>query len=484
MSSWLQASNWLVMLPEMIIAFFALIILLVAAFTKDSEAPYPESLAITGLALAFISSYYIPEGVGYYGQVAVDSVSRTAFSIAILGGMLVLGVVPSQFGTDTMRSETSALVLFSLCGVGFMVTAQHLIMLFLGIELLSLPLYIMAGMRTRDPRSREAALKYFIVGAFASALMLFGMAIYLGANGDLLMNHFALSFQKNAVPPTLIFFAGWILISTAMLFKLGAVPFHMWVLDVYQGSPSSITAFMTFAPKIAAFFALAKMWPLGSESGLSTPISMMYLLSFLTMTAGNMMALMQRNIKRMLAYSSIAHGGYMLMAFLISGTEGIHALLFYLAVYALMNIGAFTVITLVAPSRDPELSIISLSGLAKTHTYLAVALAICLFSLTGLPPFGGFMAKFFLIKAVLASGNVYIALAAIFNSLLSAYYYLRVVLVMTTREPLAADSDELISPSAGFTSIGLSSRIALAVAIIGVVISGISPDFFARIISL
>lgn len=478
MSTWLLASNWLVMLPEIILAFFALIILLVAAFSKEETSASPEGLATVGLVLAFVSGFYIPQGMGYFGQVSIDVFTRTALSIGILGGILVLGVFPSQFGKDSIRAEVAALVLFSICGLGFMVSAQHLIMLFLGLELLSLPLYIMAGMRTKDAKSREAALKYFIVGAFASALMLFGMALYLGAHGDLSMKHFAEVFQKgSSVQPTPIFYAGWILIAIAMLFKLGAVPFHMWVLDVYQGAPSSVTAFMTFAPKVAAFFALMKIWPLGAEPGFSSPVSMIYFLSILTMTAGNVMALMQRNVKRMLAYSSIAHAGYMLMAFLISGPDGRYALMFYLAVYALMNVGAFTVITLVSPVRDPDLSIVSLSGLAQTQAPLAIAFSICLFSLTGLPPFGGFMAKFFLIKAVIASGNGLIALVAIINSFLSAYYYLRIVLVMTTKEPVP-------NSSLGIPALGLYSRVVLIIAIIGVVISGISPDFFAKIIAL
>jgi len=262
-----------------------------------------------------------------------------------------------------------------------------------------------------------------------------------------------------------------------MLFKIGAVPFHMWVLDVYQGAPSSVTAFMTFAPKVAAFLVLLKIWPIGWETGFTNSIPLVYFLSMLTMTAGNFMALVQRNVKRMLAYSSIAHAGYMLMAFLVTGREGRYALLFYLGVYALANIGAFAAITIVSPKKDPDLSIVSLSGLVKIHAPLAVAFSICLFSLTGLPPFGGFMAKFFLLKAVINSGNGAIAVVAILNSLLAAYYYLRLVLVMTAKEPTA-------NSSMGQFPLGLGSRIVLALAILGVIVSGLTPDIFSLVIRL
>jgi len=478
MNVWFQASNAFVTLPEMIVALTAITILLAAAFTKESDSPRPEALAIACLVLAFLSTFYAPVGPGFFGQVFVDSLSRSAFSIVLLGAILVMGILPTQFGKDTIRCEASALILFSLCGVGLMVSGQHLMTLFLGLELLSIPLYILAGLRTSDQKSRESALKYFILGAFASALILFGMALLLAETGSLSIANFFDYFKANSTfHPTQIFYAGWILVSIGMLFKIGAVPFHMWVLDVYQGAPSSVTAFMTFAPKVAAFLVLLKIWPIGWETGFTNSIPLVYFLSMLTMTAGNFMALVQRNVKRMLAYSSIAHAGYMLMAFLVTGREGRYALLFYLGVYALANIGAFAAITIVSPKKDPDLSIVSLSGLVKIHAPLAVAFSICLFSLTGLPPFGGFMAKFFLLKAVINSGNGAIAVVAILNSLLAAYYYLRLVLVMTAKEPTA-------NSSMGQFPLGLGSRIVLALAILGVIVSGLTPDIFSLVIRL
>ncbi|MBI3037661.1 NADH-quinone oxidoreductase subunit N [bacterium] len=473
MINWLATSNCLVLFPEMILALTALVILLVAGFSKRKDNPLPEGLAISGMLLALLSIGYSPHGGGFSGQVLVDSTGHSGLAIAILGGILVLGIIPTQFGNEPFRAEASILILLSLCGVGLMVSAHHLVTLFLGLELLSLPLYILAGMRTRDPKSREAALKYFLAGAFASALMLFGMALYSGGTkGSLSMEH--VSTLLTEFQHSYLFLAGWTLISIGMLFKLGAVPFHMWVLDVYQGAPSSVTAFMTFAPKIAAFLVLSRIWPFSQGGDFLTKA--IWVFAIITMSAGNCMALVQRNLKRMLAYSSIAHAGYMLMAFLASPNEGRAALLFYLGVYALMNIGAFTVITLVSPVRDPDLTIISLSGLGRSQGVLAIALSICLFSLTGLPPFGGFMAKFFLLRAVVSSDQIFIAVIAVLNSLLSAYYYLRVVLIMVTRDPLPESQPASLLPG------GLGSRFVLAFALIGVLLTGLLPDLFRAVL--
>ena len=348
----------------------------------------------------------------------------------------------------------------------FMAASAHLIMLFLGLEVMSIAVYVLAGLFREDARSNEASLKYLILGSFASGFLLFGMAfLYGAAGGTLYLDELpkALAGHTFARPMTLLAIG---LLIVGFGFKVAAAPFHMWTPDVYEGAPTSVTAFMAVGVKAAAFAAFARVFFLAFPAMKMDWNMMLWVLAVATMTIGNVCAIAQTNIKRMLAYSSIAHAGYLLVALVSASQLGAVSLLYYLLAYTLMNLGAFGVVILVGRKKDSYLNIYDYSGLGFQHPALGAAMALFMFALAGMPPTAGFVGKFYIFSAAVQSGFIWLTIIGVMNSLVSMYYYLRIT-VLIYMKPAEADLGP-VTFSPGLTAV-------LAVTAAGVMLIGIFP---------
>jgi NADH-quinone oxidoreductase subunit N len=332
------------------------------------------------------------------------------------------------------RGEYYTLMLFSIAGMMPMAQAGDLIVVFLALELLSIPLYVLAAFDRPKPESEEAGLKYFLLGAFATGFIVYGTALVFGATGTTSLSGIVAFVTQNGTPGMLLTI-GAALILVGLGFKIAAVPFHMWTPDVYQGSPTSVTAFMAAGAKIAGFAALLRVFATAFPSIAADMTGVLWVVSAATMILGNLLAISQTNIKRMLAYSSIAHAGYILMAFVPYGNpavaqQSVAAGLFYLVAYALTNFGTWGVVIALERAEGRGLEIKDYAGLGRKYPALAAAMTIFMFSLIGLPPTLGFVGKFYLFSSVIAGGFYGLAIIGVLTSLVSAYYYLRVVVTM------------------------------------------------------
>ncbi len=335
------------------------------------------------------------------------------------------------------RGEYYVLLMFSISGMMLMSMSSDLIMIFLALELLSIPLYVMAGIAVPRESSEEAAIKYFLLGSYSSGFLVFGTALVYGSNGSTSLKAIVSAVQAGQYSAPLML-AGAALILVGLGFKVAVVPFHMWTPDVYQGAPSSVTAFMAVGAKAAGFAALLRVFGLAFPVLSEDLVPILWGLSALTMILGNFAAIAQRNIKRMLAYSSIAHAGYIMMALVPLGKENVSAdavasALFYLVAYAFTNFAAWAVVIALEKSGERGLELEDYAGLGQKHPALAAVMAVAMFSFTGVPPTLGFVGKFFLFRTVLEGGFVGLALIGVLTSLVSAYYYLRVVVIMYMR---------------------------------------------------
>jgi len=337
--------------------------------------------------------------------------------------------------TRIHRAEYYVLILTATLGMILMAASNDLITIFLGLELMSLSLYVLVGFRRSRLESNEAALKYFLLGAFASGFLLYGIALVYGATGSTNLARIAEFLANTPVRSNPLLLVGGLLLLTGLLFKVAAVPFHMWTPDAYEGAPTSVTAFMSVGAKAAAFAALLRfgLRGLGGVPGEWVPV--LSAVAMLTMTVGNVTALLQTNLKRMLAYSSIAHAGYVLVAVVAGGTEGASAALFYLAVYAFMNLGAFGLLTLLGRGGQERVLLADVAGLGFRQPFLGLALAVFMISLGGIPPTAGFMGKVYVFGTALKAGLLPLVIVGVLNSVVSVYYYLRVTVAMYMQEP-------------------------------------------------
>jgi NADH-quinone oxidoreductase subunit N len=384
------------------------------------------------------------------------------------------------------QGEYYALVLLSALGMMLMAATSELISIYLALELTSISLYILVGF-LKDPKSTEAALKYLLLGAVASAVLLFGMALVFGFTGQTQLGDIAAAIQGMSVAGVLAspgLIAGMVLMVAGFGFKIAAVPFHMWVPDVYEGAPTPITAYLSVGSKAAGFAVILRVFysAFGMPSWLSLDWGLLFaILAAVGMTLGNIIALPQTNIKRMLGYSSIAQAGYLLVGLATVGFAspvlsdssafaGQSGLLFFLASYALTNLGAFIAIIAISNKLDSDL-IADYAGMAKRSPVLALALTLCLISLVGMPPAAGFMAKFYIFSGAVRSGLLWLVIIAVINSVISAYYYLRVVKVMWMGKP-ASRAKVPSSPAL---------RVALALSCLGVLLLGIIPGFVMKL---
>lgn len=444
--------------PELIMTGTALLLLMMELIFKNKAV-----LALAGIAAAAAVLYMLPasHGITFNGMFVNDYYSIYFKLIFIIN--LILTILISLRYIRRQKSEYGeyySLLLFATAGMMLMASAKDLIMLYLGLELMALSTYILAGINRHDIKSNEAAMKYFLLGAFSSALLLFGISLLYGLTTTTDIYRIAEHLRNSEATLTLLL--SMILIAAAFLFKIAAAPFHMWAPDVYEGAPTSVTAFMSVGPKAAGFAVIGRVFHIAFESVQTDWTVILMLVAVLTMAAGNILAIVQTNIKRMLAYSSIAHAGYMLLGIVAGTDEGLSAMMTYLLIYAFMNIGAFAIVILL--EKGDELK--DYEGLSKSHPLVAGIMLVFMFSLTGIPPTAGFIGKFNLFVAVVNAGYTWLAVIAVMFSSISAYYYLRVVRNMYMRE---MSEEAAIHPS---PSIG----IAICITVLMVFLIGIMPS--------
>ena len=415
--------------PEIALLAAAFIIL-VTGVVKDL-GKFSPTIAASGLIISLllaIGQLHKMES-GFFGMVTIDNFSAV-FKIIFAASSFVILLIAQRFliAKDLNRPEFYALLCISTLGMMVMATTTDLVVIFLGLEIMSVPLYVMAGMDRNSLESNEAGIKYLVMGAFASGFLLMGIAFIFGASGTTDLRRIAADFSYIASNYRLYMYSGAALVLIGFAFKVAAVPFHTWVPDVYQGAPTPVTAFFSVGPKAAGFAALLRIFSFGFED-LQALSTIFWVIAVLTMTVGNVFALRQNNVKRMLAYSSIAHAGYILVALAVGGNDAISAAIFYLIAYGLFNLGAFAIVTQLETRAGCKSEFTELAGLSKAHPYLSTFLAIFMFALAGFPPTIGFFGKFYLFSAAVNAGFIWLAVIGVLNSFISVYYYFRVVKV-------------------------------------------------------
>ncbi len=477
--------------PEMTLTIGAVLILLTCLagpqFARRSAAP----LALVTVLAALVIAWYDV----YSGPVAASGVRFTNLTwyvrlIALGTGVLVL-LAHWPLGLATKsgeRSELFAMICFSLAGILLTSIADELVLLFLAIELVSVPTYVLVSIGRSDIRAQEAGLKYFFLGALSAALLVYGFSFLYGASGTTTLSQMSLPFGGGyATLGLLLAFAG-------LCYKIAAVPFHVYAADVYQGAASPVTGLLGFFPKIAGFVAIIKLLLVTQPgpaftTGWELPSSafvFLWIIAAATMTIGNVLGLMQHNVKRMLAYSSIAHSGYMLIGILVGPVaaggplpDGVSAALFYIAVYGVMNLGAFAVLSMIETQGRTAEELEDLAGLGRRHPSLALALAICVFSLMGMPPTAGFFAKVYIIFGALSapdgphrSALIGLAILAVLNSAIGAGYYLRIVATCYLREE---ETPATIIPRFG------ALRLGVILCCLYILVTGLWPQGLLRL---
>lgn len=428
------------LLPVVVILTWGIITLLADLLVPRGWKAVTASLAAVGMVSTTLLVLFDAgvERTGLDGMVLSDHYAAILQVVILLSGLIALAQAFRYLQTHGIeRGEFYALMLFSIGGMMLMTTAGDLVMVFLSLELFSIPLYVLAGLARPRVDSEEAALKYFLLGAFATGFLVYGIALVFGAAQT--TNLTLLAERMPDLLDSRLLLTGSLLVLAGLSFKVGAVPFHMWTPDVYQGSPTAVTSFMAVGAKVGGFAALLRIFLLGLPdlAGLWAPAVMV--IAAVTMIWGNLAALSQNNLKRMLAYSSIAHGGYMLMALpaaidAAAAPQVAPAVLFYLAAYAVTNLGAWGFLMALETRLGENLDVEDLAGMGKAYPVLALAMAVFMISLTGLPPTVGFMGKFYLFRVVMQADLVWLAIIGVLTSLISAYYYLRVIVMMYMRE--------------------------------------------------
>ena len=431
--------NLYVILPLLVLTIWACALLLVDLFIKNKGIT--ALLAALGLALSlgFALAQIGMTGTSFNNMVVIDGFSTFVDALLLVSGLFSIALAYGylkRMGIE--RGEYYTLLLFSIAGMLLMAQASDLIIVFLALEMLSIPLYVLAAFDRPKVNSEEAGLKYFLLGAFATGFIVYGIALVFGATGTTSLSAIVSAASKGTTN-ILLLTIGSALILVALGFKIAAVPFHMWTPDVYQGAPSSVTAFMAAGAKIVGFAALLRVFALAFPSIASDLTPILAVISALTMIVGNLIAVAQTNIKRLLAYSSIAHAGYILMAFVPYGQPKVVAIsiaagLFYLVSYALTNFGAWAVVIALEKTEGKGLEISDYAGLGRKYPALAAAMTVFMLSLTGIPPTLGFVGKFYLFRAVINGQFYLLAVIGVLTTLISAYYYLRVVVTMYMRE--------------------------------------------------
>lgn len=416
---------------EIILLLFACGLLLAPLVSPKANSKLIAYLSILAIIVAAVANVYSSQNTLTYNEMFILDPSALFFKrLFYLTTILVILLSIDYLRQKRLwQSEYYVFLLFALCGMMLMVSGTDLLSVYVGIELVALATYILSGFLRHQTDSTEAALKYVILGALSSAILLYGISLLYGLTGTTQLQHIAMALSKtNIEDPALILAITFVFAGFG--FKIAAVPFHMWQPDVYQGAPTPITAFLSVGPKIAGFAVLLRVFLYSFAEQQVLWSQLITVIAIVTMAIGSLVALVQTNIKRLLAYSSISHVGFILLGFLTSPAEGFNAILFYLFVYAFMNLGAFAVIIALYSRNSANEEIDDYTGLAHSHPWLASAMALFMFALAGIPPTAGFFAKFNIIMVLLSQQHIVLAVLAVIFSVISAYYYIRVVLLM------------------------------------------------------
>jgi len=470
-------------LPEIILTVFGtLLMVLDAVLGKRGRDSYGHlsMVALLGAAAASVYAGTAP-GPAFGGMLQVDGFA-TFFRVLVIavGILTVLPAYRFLAREGAEPGEFHALLLFSVTGQCVMAAASELIVIFIGLEISSIASYVLAGYLRDDKRANESALKYFLLGSFATAFFLYGVAITYGITGTTSLDAVRAAISGPQAPRPLFIGLAAALMFVGLGFKVSGAPFQIWAPDVYQGAPTPVTAFLSAGPKAAAFAVFLRIFMTALEPVGTNWAPLVWISALASMTIGNFAALTQSNVKRMLAYSSIAHAGYVLVAMASRSDDGVAAAMFYLAAYALMNVGAFAVVAHLSGAGERYQSIEDFAGLGRKQPLAAAALTIFLLSLIGVPLTGGFFGKFYIFKAALQSHLVWLTVLGLLNSAVAAYYYLRVLVLMYMHEP--GEAAELAGPMT------LGQRAALLLPAAGTLFLGIFPgwvlDFAGKASSL
>ena len=461
--------NWQLLMPELIIALTLLIVLVFDLFDSISKSILGW-MTIVGSGIALWVSIQMHQagtvGTQFNDMFKVDNFSLFFNIIFLVSTILVALMSLSYLGRDDRKQGPYyLLILLATLGMMLMAAGNELIIVFLGLELMSLSLYVLAGYFRDSPASSEAGMKYLLLGAFASAFFLYGIALIYGGAGTTNVPAIAEAITAPNKSPLLL--AGMFLLIVGFGFKVAIVPFHQWAPDVYEGAPTTVAAFISAGPKAAGFAAFLRIFMEALPNLQVEWSGVIIVLAMLTMTVGNVIAIAQTSIKRMLAYSSIAHAGYILIGLAAANNDGISSAMLYLLVYCVMNIGAFGAVILAKTEDGESLVISDYAGLGLRKPLLAMFMTIMLLSLAGFPPTAGFVGKFYIFKSAVQAGHIWLVIVGAVNTAISAFYYLRVVVTMYMREP----EEEL--PFASYPS---TLVVGLVLAAIGVLLIGILPS--------
>jgi len=454
--------------PVLVLSVFGMMVLITDLFIGKDKSILV-FMSLIGLLMAAISSlakFNLPVH-SFNGAYVVDHLSVFfTFIFCISSAMAILLSVDFNKREEIKVGEYYSLILFCTVGMIVLASSTDMIMIFLGIEIISISLYILAGVRRKDIKSNEAALKYFLLGAFATGFLLYGMALIYGATGSTKLAMISKVVSEGRIISEPLMLMGVVLLIIGFSFKVAAVPFHMWAPDVYQGAPTPVTAFMAVGPKAASLAAFYRvMTEAMPELSYSWEI-LLCIVSVLSMFIGNLGAIMQTNIKRLIAFSSVSHVGYLLIAIIAKSSLSSSSLIFYMLTYAFMIFGVFGIVILLGKKGEENLEIENYSGLAYKHPIIALAMTIFLLSLGGLPPLAGFVAKFYIFSAALKEGYLILVIIAVLNSAISFYYYLKVIVFMYMKEPVKPFNISL-SPM---------TLLVIAISVFGTIQLGIYPD--------
>jgi NADH-quinone oxidoreductase subunit N len=493
--------NLTLIAPELIIGVAAVLVMMVDAFARRGQRWITGGLSIVALLAAGAASIWLGLGstgsphAAFNGMIVLDELRLSFTLIFVIVSILTVLIAAAWIDTEKLPAgEFHALLLFATCGMMLMASAGDLVIVFLGLEILSIATYVMAGFRRTDVRSNESSLKYFILGSFASAFLLYGIALIYGATatgpdspGTTNIAAIAGRLNHSLYPPLLL--AGLAMLLVGFGFKIATAPFHVWTPDVYEGAPTPVTAFMAAGPKAAGFASFMRVFVFGfpvatalaSTGGYAHKswLGALAIMAALTMTVGNVVAIAQTNVKRMLAYSSIAHAGYALVGFVAAGAAtdaeqrgaALTSVAFYLLTYAVMNMGAFAIITLIARGNDRHNTVDDYNGIGFLSPVLAFSLSLFLLSLLGMPLTAGFMGKLMVFTTAVRQGYTWLVVIGVLNSAISAYYYLRLIIVMFFRERNAPWDSPRIPTSVA---------VALVLTIAGVFYLGLFPERVIR----
>ncbi|HDY67266.1 MAG TPA: NADH-quinone oxidoreductase subunit N [Candidatus Scalindua sp.] len=435
--------------PIIIITIAGIVVLMADVFFKRVLKDKLAYLSLIGIIIAGVVTFTQigPTVYSFSDTFVVDNYSVFFNFIFLVSTAIVILMSVSYIKQEGINyGEYYTLILFATMGMMLMAGGSDLITIFLGLEIMSISLYVLAGFRRNRLDSNEASLKYFLLGAFATGFLLYGIAMLYGATGTTNIKEIAAFLANNPALSNPMIIMGSSLLIIGFGFKIACVPFHKWTPDVYEGAPTAITAFLSAGPKAAAFAVFFRVF-LVSLPALEPKWSMiLWVLAVLTMTVGNVVAIAQTNIKRMLAYSSIAHAGYALIAIVAANSLGTASMLFYMLAYIFMNLGAFAVVIVLGRKGEENLMIEDYNGLGYKHPLLAITMSIFMFSLAGIPPLAGFVGKFYIFSAAIKSGYVVLAVIGVLNSVIAVYYYLRVTVAMYMKPPAREFAPLSLSP--------------------------------------